>query len=124
MEEEEEKHETNPTKCISISQKITIACQIMLIAFEGRSDSRSIKNVLSQVSPRKLILVHGDKEDKIHLTKHVQTTMDNVCKAVFYPEVRQTPTFINTSQKSVANVIDTLCSNFSVFPTFRQLQHL
>ena len=43
---------------------------MVYIDFEGRSDGKSIKNILSQVAPRKLILVHGSTQDTDHLAQH------------------------------------------------------
>ena len=38
------------------------------VNFEGRSDGRSKKNILSQIAPRKLILVHASPVDMNHMT--------------------------------------------------------
>ena len=35
--------------------KVLVACKIEYIDFEGRSDGRSIKKILSHVQPRKLV---------------------------------------------------------------------
>lgn len=39
--------------------EINVRCQISFIDYEGRSDSESIKNILSNIKPRNLILIHG-----------------------------------------------------------------
>ena len=36
-------------------QVISISCQIVYVDFEGRSDGKSIKNILSKVAPRKIV---------------------------------------------------------------------
>eukprot|EP01126_Amoeba_proteus_P040381 TRINITY_DN4306_c0_g1_i2.p1 TRINITY_DN4306_c0_g1~~TRINITY_DN4306_c0_g1_i2.p1 ORF type:complete len:322 (-),score=68.84 TRINITY_DN4306_c0_g1_i2:175-1140(-) len=56
-----------PTKCVLQTVKVTILCGIQYIDFEGRSDGRSVKKILSHVQPRKLVLVHGGPESTSHL---------------------------------------------------------
>ncbi|KAF8770815.1 Cleavage and polyadenylation specificity like protein [Argiope bruennichi] len=51
-----------PTKCISYMQTLDINASIMFIDFEGRSDSESIKKILSMIKPRRLIIVRGPSE--------------------------------------------------------------
>lgn len=48
-----------PTKCISFMQTLDINASIMFIDFEGRSDSESIRKILSMIKPRRLIIVRG-----------------------------------------------------------------
>jgi cleavage and polyadenylation specificity factor subunit 2 len=49
---------------------LTVNSNVVYIDFEGRSEAKSIKNIISQVAPRKLILVHGSSKDTDHLAHH------------------------------------------------------
>ncbi|XP_035223144.1 cleavage and polyadenylation specificity factor subunit 2-like, partial [Stegodyphus dumicola] len=51
-----------PTKCISYMQTLDIKASVQFIDFEGRSDSESIKKILSMIKPRRLIIVRGPPE--------------------------------------------------------------
>ncbi|CAG7660639.1 unnamed protein product [Allacma fusca] len=51
-----------PTKCLVSKQKLAVNCQICYIDFEGRSDGESIRKIVEQVKPRRLIVTRGPKE--------------------------------------------------------------
>lgn len=51
-----------PTKCITRLVTININASIKFIDFEGRSDGESIKKIIQQIRPRRLILVRGNDE--------------------------------------------------------------
>ena len=44
-----------PSKCISHTENVPIKCKICYIDFEGLSDGKSIKNIIRQVAPKKLV---------------------------------------------------------------------
>jgi len=44
-----------PSKCISHIESIPIKCKVCYIDFEGLSDGKSIKNIIPQVSPKKIV---------------------------------------------------------------------
>ncbi|KAG9288727.1 hypothetical protein G9A89_004346 [Geosiphon pyriformis] len=55
--------ETNlPTKYISYNQDVEFQCRIQFIDLEGTNDGRSIKTIVPQVQPRKLIIIHASPE--------------------------------------------------------------
>ena len=59
---ETEQVKERPHKYVEYAMALKIACQVVYIDFEGRSDGKSIKNILSQVAPRKLVILaylHG-----------------------------------------------------------------
>jgi cleavage and polyadenylation specificity factor subunit 2 len=78
-----------PTKCIVETLKVSIQCRIEYIDFEGRSDGRSIKKILSHVQPRKLILIHGGVEASHSLATYARNMSDGP-KAVFTPTLAET----------------------------------
>jgi len=87
MEVEEEK--VIPTKCIRETLKISAQCNIEYIDFEGRSEGRSIKKILSHVQPRKLVLIHGGAEATAHLENYCKN-MSDAPKSILTPRVGET----------------------------------
>lgn len=71
-----------PTKCISQRKTIEINCQIQRIDFEGRSDGESMLKILSQLRPRRVIVVHGTEEATQAVAKHCE---QNIGARVFTP---------------------------------------
>ncbi|CAG8667410.1 18459_t:CDS:10 [Dentiscutata erythropus] len=51
-----------PTKYVSYEQEIKFQCQVRFIDLEGTNDGRSLKTIVPQVQPRKLIVVHASPE--------------------------------------------------------------
>ena len=46
-----------PTKCVTLKQTFKIAAKVLYIDFEGRSDSKSMKELLEKIKPRQLVSV-------------------------------------------------------------------
>ena len=44
-----------PSKYVEYTMDLKVCCKVVFIDFEGRSDGKSIKNILAQVAPRKLV---------------------------------------------------------------------
>jgi cleavage and polyadenylation specificity factor subunit 2 len=44
-----------PTKYVSFEETVTIRCMLQYIDFEGLTDGRSIRNILTRIAPRKLV---------------------------------------------------------------------
>jgi len=86
IEEEEEL----PTKCLSSTITLPILCEIDYIDFEGRSDGRSIKKIISHVEPRQLILIHGTTESTISLSKYCREYLKDPPKVIETPRVGET----------------------------------
>lgn len=59
-----------PTKCISSRKLIEIHAQVQFIDFEGRSDGESLLKILSQLRPRRVIVVRGSPENVNAIAKH------------------------------------------------------
>lgn len=70
--------EESPTKLVVEEVDIVIRASLQYIDFEGRSDERSIKNIVTQVQPRQLILVHGSTEATQSLKSHFETVLKSV----------------------------------------------
>lgn len=59
-----------PTKCISSRKIIDVNAQVQFIDFEGRSDSESLYKILSQLRPRRVVVVRGTPENTNLIAKH------------------------------------------------------
>ncbi|KAI9487623.1 MAG: beta-lactamase-like protein [Benjaminiella poitrasii] len=76
----------SPTKYTSSNEKVTIQCLLRYVDLEGLSDGRSMKTILPQIAPRKLIIVHGSQSSTEDLATACQT-MDYFTKEIFTPSV-------------------------------------
>ncbi|XP_049826787.1 probable cleavage and polyadenylation specificity factor subunit 2 isoform X2 [Aethina tumida] len=72
-----------PTKCIVLQRTVQVNCQVQYIDFEGRSDGESLVKILSQLKPRRIILVRSPEENSKIIEKHCQ---DSVSGKIFTPE--------------------------------------
>lgn len=64
-QEEEEKSKAPaepPSKFISEALDIELKCRVIFIDMEGLNDGRSVKTIIPQVNPRKMIIVHSHRE--------------------------------------------------------------
>lgn len=59
-----------PTKCVTSRKLIDINAQVMFIDFEGQSDGESLLKILSQLRPRRVIVVRGTPENVNVIAKH------------------------------------------------------
>ncbi|KAK0073996.1 hypothetical protein PV325_008911, partial [Microctonus aethiopoides] len=62
-----------PTKCIQVTRTINVNASIMYIDFEGRSDGESLRKILAQLRPRRVVLVRGSKNDCEVLAQQAQS---------------------------------------------------
>lgn len=82
-------HIEKPTKCVTSRKLIEINAQVQFIDFEGRSDGESLLKILSQLRPRRVVVVRGSEDSVMHISKHCQ---QNIGSRVFTPargEVRR-----------------------------------
>ncbi|KAN0128544.1 Beta-lactamase-like protein [Lactarius tabidus] len=61
-QDEESKNvpEEVPSKYVSSTAEVQLACRLLFVDLEGLNDGRAIKTIIPKVAPRKLIIVHGD----------------------------------------------------------------
>ncbi|ORE20852.1 hypothetical protein BCV71DRAFT_278864 [Rhizopus microsporus] len=76
----------SPTKYISSDETFSIRCQLRYVDLEGLSDGRSMKTILPQIAPRKLIIVHGSKSSTQDLESACQG-IEYFTKEIFTPSV-------------------------------------
>ncbi|KAI8068327.1 beta-lactamase-like protein, partial [Gongronella butleri] len=80
--------DTTPMKYTSSKQRVDVRCFVRYVDLEGLSDGRSINNILQQMAPRKLILVHG-RPDATDALAQTCLAMPQFTKEVFTPTVGQ-----------------------------------
>lgn len=71
-----------PTKCISSRKLVEVNAQVQFIDFEGRSDGESLFKILSQLRPRRVVVVRGSTENIDLVAKHCS---QNIGARVFTP---------------------------------------
>ncbi|KAJ3006999.1 UNVERIFIED_CONTAM: cleavage and polyadenylation specificity factor subunit 2 [Siphonaria sp. JEL0065] len=95
-EEVEAIQDNEPSKYVVFPINIRVVCRVIFVDFEGRSDGKSVKNILTQVSPRKLVLVHGSEEATEELETYCRET-PGLTNDVFAPHNNE---WINISAAS------------------------
>ncbi|KAJ3220872.1 cleavage and polyadenylation specificity factor subunit 2 [Clydaea vesicula] len=73
-----------PSKYTKLDISIKLVCKLIYIDFEGLTDGVSIRNILPQVNPRKLILIHGNAQSTTSLKEHL-VNLNNFTKEIFCP---------------------------------------
>lgn len=71
-----------PSKCINSRKLIEINAQVQFIDFEGKSDGESLLKILSQLRPRRVIVVRGSPENVDVVARHCT---QNIGARVFTP---------------------------------------
>ncbi|XP_058062767.1 probable cleavage and polyadenylation specificity factor subunit 2 isoform X1 [Anopheles bellator] len=71
-----------PTKCVQARKPIEVNAQVQFIDFEGRSDGESLLKILSQLRPRRVVVVRGSPANTSHIAEHCQ---QNIGARVFTP---------------------------------------
>lgn len=71
-----------PTKCVTSIRRVNVQAQVQFIDFEGRSDGESLLKILSQLRPRRVIVVRGSPASTKAIEEHCRV---NVGARVFTP---------------------------------------
>lgn len=71
-----------PTKCTLYRKIIDIKAQVQFIDFEGRSDGESLMKILSQLRPRRVVVVRGSESSSQLVANHCE---QNIGSKVFTP---------------------------------------
>ena len=74
-----------PTKPVVEVINLRVACSICFIDFEGRSDGKSIKNIIKRIAPRKIVLIHGQEDACNELFNFCKKELSSECKQVLLP---------------------------------------
>lgn len=76
-----------PSKCISSRKLLEVNAQVQFIDFEGRSDGDSLLKILSQLRPRRVIVVRGNPTNTELVAEHCR---QNIGARVFTPNRGET----------------------------------
>ena len=68
--------DTRPTKVLTIGMTLQIRATVMLLDFEGKSDSYSMKTIIGNIGPRELVVVSGSKQAVQTLIQGVKSAGD------------------------------------------------
>ncbi|KNC99735.1 uncharacterized protein SPPG_05115 [Spizellomyces punctatus DAOM BR117] len=102
-----------PSKYITRETNLKIRCKVMYIDFEGRSDGRSVKNILPQVAPRKLILIHGSEEATDDLAGYCAET-ESMTTEIYTPHVNECINVSAATNIYQVKLTDSLVSSLKV----------
>nr|CAG8477082.1 14074_t:CDS:2 [Entrophospora candida] len=78
-----------PTKYVSYNEDVTFKCQIQFIYLEGTNDRKSLKTIVPQVQPRKLIVVHASQEATKDFAQSC-LALESMAKNIYIPNVGET----------------------------------
>ncbi|CAJ0911722.1 2211_t:CDS:2 [Entrophospora sp. SA101] len=78
-----------PTKYVLYDEDVTFKCQIRFIDLEGTNDGRSLKTIVPQVQPRKLIVVHASQEATKDFAQSC-LALESMTKDIYTPDVGET----------------------------------
>lgn len=65
-----------PTKCILLNRTVQVNASVQYIDFEGRSDGESLLKILSQLRPRRVVVVRGSVECTATIQNHCRENME------------------------------------------------
>ncbi|XP_014250088.1 probable cleavage and polyadenylation specificity factor subunit 2 [Cimex lectularius] len=100
-----------PTKCVAYKQTIDVKAQIKFIDFEGRSDGLSVQQLITQLQPRKVILIRGSPEITDKLAKCIKTKID---AEVFTPKKGEIIDVTSETHIYQIRLTDSLASSFKL----------
>jgi cleavage and polyadenylation specificity factor subunit 2 len=87
IQDPEEEDFIPPTKCIEETHHCLKNCQVKVLDYEGRPSSKSIKNIISSIKPRKLIIIHGSKAATLDLVEYCQNNRDIEASVIAAPKI-------------------------------------
>lgn len=102
-----------PSKFVSEDREVHVRCRVTYIDFEGLTDGRSIKNILPQIQPRKLILVRGNDETTDAMKQYCVSAV-NFTKDVLAPLVNETVNVSMAKNIYQLRLTDTLVSSLKM----------
>lgn len=65
-----------PSKCIVLSRTVQVNAQVQYIDFEGRSDGESLLKILTQLRPRRVIVIKGTPEASTSVVNHCKNIVE------------------------------------------------
>ncbi|XP_021863913.1 cleavage and polyadenylation specificity factor subunit 3-II isoform X3 [Spinacia oleracea] len=94
--------------------QIDVRCQIHKLAFSPHTDSKGIMDLMKFLSPKHVILVHGEKPKMVKLKGRIESELGIPC---YHPANNETVSIPSThyvrADASASFINTTLCPNFS-----------
>lgn len=78
---ERREQEEKPSKFVSETRTIHVSCKVSFVDMDGLGDGRALKELLPRLHPRRLVLVGGDQNERLEMTK----SMQGMTKDLFAP---------------------------------------
>jgi len=75
---DEDEVQEAPTKLVSETREVNVRATILSVDFEGRADGKSVRTLITQTSPRRIVLVHGSVKDTKALKDQLMTSLPGV----------------------------------------------
>ncbi|KAI7828481.1 beta-lactamase-like protein [Kickxella alabastrina] len=79
-----------PTKAIREERRVAINCQLAFVDLEGRADGTSASNILVQLMPKRVVIVHGSAAATQALAEHCRDPQVPVTKEIYTPGLGET----------------------------------
>ncbi|CAN8313854.1 unnamed protein product [Cochlearia groenlandica] len=103
--------------------KVDVRCKIHQVAFSPHTDAKGIMDLTKFLSPKNVVLVHGEKPSMMSLKDRITTELDIPC---FFPANGETVSFSSTTyvRASASDMFLKSCStpNFSFSNSSTQLR--
>ncbi|EEB08093.1 cleavage factor two Cft2/polyadenylation factor CPSF-73 [Schizosaccharomyces japonicus yFS275] len=77
-----------PSKIVTTTRYLKISCQVAFIDMEGLHDGRSLKTIIPQVNPRRLVLIHATDEERADMKKTC-AALTAFTKDVYCPDYKE-----------------------------------
>ncbi|KAJ2552475.1 hypothetical protein EV175_003294 [Coemansia sp. RSA 1933] len=86
----ETEEETRPTKSFREQRRVQINCQVAFVDMEGRTDGTSSSNIIIQLMPKRVVIVHGSHASTQALASLCYDSQASINKDVYTPGVGET----------------------------------
>ncbi|KAJ2108166.1 hypothetical protein GGI03_003449 [Coemansia sp. RSA 2337] len=85
--EPEDANDSRPTKSVMERVRVEVKCKVSFVDMEGRADGTSVSNILVQIIPKRLVLVHGTSASTQALADYCRDPQVPVTKDIYTPGI-------------------------------------
>ncbi|KAJ2381100.1 hypothetical protein GGI23_007657 [Coemansia sp. RSA 2559] len=86
----ETEEETRPTKSLREQQRVQVNCYVTFVDMEGRTDGTSSSNIIVQLMPKRVVIVHGSHASTQALAALCFDSQASAKKEVYTPGIGET----------------------------------
>ncbi|KAJ2718845.1 hypothetical protein GGI07_005556 [Coemansia sp. Benny D115] len=79
-----------PTKAVSERRRVHVSCLVGFVDLEGRADAQSVNNIIVQLMPRRVVIVHGTASSTQALATFCRDPQVPLTKEIYTPGVGET----------------------------------